>query len=301
MFCPNCGSQVSEGERFCSKCGNALEGTKTGNKENTGYSAGIAEAMGNPGAMAGKKPAEKGKKEKKLGKWGWIILASVGIVVFIAIIGIVVWWMNPERRLNRKIDAARKSGATSLDLSSFDTSSVDNMTGMFATCSSLEELDLSSFDTSSVTTMEGMFTGCTSLKELDLSSFDTSSVTDMRSMFGDYVFFGCRSLEELDLSSFDTSSVTEMGQMFSDCSSLKELDLSSFDTSSVKDMHDMFSGCSSLKELDLSSFDTSSVDSMSSMFDYCKNLQTVYLGDGWTDEWIEYVKDEYPDINFIMK
>ena len=62
MFCPNCGSQVSEGERFCSKCGNALEGTKTGNKENTGYSAGIAEAMGNPGAMAGKKPAEKGKK-----------------------------------------------------------------------------------------------------------------------------------------------------------------------------------------------------------------------------------------------
>ena len=223
MFCPNCGSRVSEGERFCSKCGNALEGTKTGNKENTGYSAGIAEAMGNPGAMAGKKPAEKGKKEKKLGKWGWIILASAGIVVFIAIIGIVVWWMNPERRLNRKIDAARKSGATSLDLSSFDTSSV--------------------------TTMEGMFTGCTSLKELDLSSFDTSSVTDMRSMFGNYVLVGCRSLEELDLSSFDTSS--------------------------VKDMHDMFSGCSS--------------------------LQTVYLGDGWTDEWIEYVKDEYPDINFIMK
>ena len=53
--------------------------------------------------------------------------------------------------------------------------------------------------------------------------------------------------------------------------------------------------------LDLSSFDTSSVESMAAMFKDCSSLGTVYLGDGWTDEWIEYVKDKYPDINFIMK
>ena len=116
MFCPKCGNQISDGQRFCPKCGNALESTKTENKENAGHSADIAEAVGNPAAMAGKKPAEKGKKGKKLGKRGRIILTSAGIVVFIAVIWIVVWWMNPEKRLNRKIDAVRKSGATSLDL-----------------------------------------------------------------------------------------------------------------------------------------------------------------------------------------
>ena len=92
MFCPNCGSQVSEGERFCPKCGNAMEGTKTENKENAGHSADIAEAMGNPAAMAGKKPAGEETKGKKLGKQTRIILSSaVGIVVLIAVIGIVVW------------------------------------------------------------------------------------------------------------------------------------------------------------------------------------------------------------------
>ena len=245
MFCPNCGSQVSEGERFCPKCGNAMEGTKTENKENAGHSADIAEAIGNPAAMAGKKPAGEETKGKKLGQQARIILASaVGIVVLIAVIGIVVWWMNPERRLNRKIVAARKSGATSLDLSGFDTSGVDSVYHMFVDCSSLEELDLSNFDTRNVKDMEWMFDGCSSLEELDLSSFDTSSVVNMTGMFND---------------------------------------------------------CSSLKEMDLSSFDTSSVESMAAMFKDCSSLGTVYLGEGWTDKWIEYVKDVYPDINFIMK
>ena len=82
---------------------------------------------------------------------------------------------------------------------------------------------------------------------------------------------------------------------------MEELDLSNFDTSSVTNMGFMFYDCSSLKELDLSSFDMSSVDVKWSTFSGCKNLQTVYLGDGWTDECIEYVKDECPDIHFIMK
>ena len=107
-------------------------------------------------------------------------------------------------------------------------------------------------------------------------------------------------MEELDLSSFDTSSVVDMFEMFIGCGNLKELDLSNFDTSSVTNMGFMFYDCSSLEELDLSSFDMSSVD-VWSMFDGCKNLQTVYLGDGWTDKWIEYEKAAYPDIHFIMK
>ena len=182
------------------------------------------------------------------------------------------------------------SSLTSLDLSSFDTSSVTDMSAMFSGCSSLASLDLSSFDTSKVHYMsdcgpdwylEGMFSGCSSLTSLDLSSFDTSSVTDMRDMF-----YGCSSLASLDLSSFDTSSVTDMRGMFRDCSSLASLDLSSFDTSKVRYMCDysqdrpsegMFEGCSKLASLDLSSFDTSSVTDMRGMFRDCSSLASLDL------------------------
>jgi len=47
-------------------------------------------------------------------------------------------------------------------------------------------LNLSSFDTSNVTNMHGMFWGAEATT-LDLSSFDTSSVTNMYYMFMDSV------------------------------------------------------------------------------------------------------------------
>ena len=142
MFCPNCKSQVSEGVKSCPKCGCDLEDAKVETKENAGHSADMAETTGNSADMTGKEPTEKGKKGKKPGKRGWIILASaVGIVVFIAVIGIVVFRKSPEE-LSDKINAARQSGATSLDLSGVDTGSVVGMHEMFLGCSSLETVYL---------------------------------------------------------------------------------------------------------------------------------------------------------------
>ena len=125
----------------------------------------------------------------------------------------------------------RDSSATTLDLSSFDTSNVNNMMGMFWG-SKAEELDLSSFDTSNVTVMYYMFYG-SSATTLNLSSFDTSKVTNMSYMFHN------SSATTLDLSSFDTSNVTNMNNMFYR-SRATTLDLSSFDTSNVSSMTDMF-------------------------------------------------------------
>ncbi|MDE7253586.1 MAG: BspA family leucine-rich repeat surface protein [Acetatifactor sp.] len=65
---------------------------------------------------------------------------------------------------------------TSLDLSSFDTHNVTNMSHMFHGCTNLTSLNLSSFDTSNVTTMEYMFSNCQNLASLDLSSFDMRNV-----------------------------------------------------------------------------------------------------------------------------
>lgn len=62
------------------------------------------------------------------------------------------------------------SQATTLDLSSFDTSNVTNMRYMFYQ-SKIKTLNLSNFNTSKVTNMSNMF-GATELDYLDISNFD---------------------------------------------------------------------------------------------------------------------------------
>ena len=165
----------------------------------------------------------------------------------------------------------------SLDLNSFNTANVTNMTSgntssMFYGCSSLTNLYINNFNTKNVIAMGALFSGCSSLIDLDLSSFNISNVTDMISMFS-----GCSSLTSLDLSSFNTSNVTRMCNMFEKCSSLTSLDLSSFNTSKVTNMSSMFWNCSSLKSLVLSNFNTSNVTDMSNMFGSCSSLISLDL------------------------
>ena len=71
---------------------------------------------------------------------------------------------------------------TSLDLSTFNTSKVENMDWMFCACTNLESLTLN-FDTSKVVSMPNMFSTCSSLKILDLRSFDTRNCEDFTNMF----------------------------------------------------------------------------------------------------------------------
>ncbi len=161
---------------------------------------------------------------------------------------------------------------TSLNLSNFNTANVTNMKMMFDSCSSITSLDLSSFNTTNVTTMSGMFSGCSSLTSLDLSCFNTAKVTDMT-----FIFHNCTSLIGLDLSNFNTVNVTDMTGMFGFCSSLISLDLSSFNTAKVSDMGSMFWKCSSIINLNLSSFNTAKVSDMGSMFHDCSSLTSLDL------------------------
>ena len=164
--------------------------------------------------------------------------------------------------------------------STFNTSSVTDMSSMFHGCSSLSSLDLSTFNTSNVTDMSWMFNGCSSLSSLDLSTFNTSNVINMHGMF-QY----CSGLSSVKLSTFNTSIVTDMICMFAVCNSLTSLDLSTFNTSSVRDMHGMFYECRSLSSFNLSRFNTSSVKPNGSfrgcinMFDGCSKLKELYVKD----------------------
>lgn len=153
---------------------------------------------------------------------------------------------------------------------SFDTSNVTDMQYMFNNCELLTNLNLLNFRTSNVTNMQYMFRNCEVLNNLDLSSFRTSNVTNMAGMFYD-----CRALTSLDLSMFDTSKNTSMYDMFWSCIALTSLDLSNFDTSKVIDMSRAFFSCEALTSLDLSSFDTSNVTKMNYMFSLFRSLSVL--------------------------
>ena len=85
---------------------------------------------------------------------------------------------------------------------------------MFNNCESLQSLDLSSFNTSSVTSMELQFTSCMSLTSVPL--FDTSSVTNM-----DMMFYYCYKVETGALALYQQAStqtnVPSHNATFYDC------------------------------------------------------------------------------------
>lgn len=65
----------------------------------------------------------------------------------------------------------------SLDLSSFDTSSVTNMNGMFRNCTKLNTIYVSNlFNTNALSTSEKMFTGCTNLIGGNGTSYNSSYI-----------------------------------------------------------------------------------------------------------------------------
>ena len=159
---------------------------------------------------------------------------------------------------------------TDIDVSTFDTSAVENMYDMFSNTHNLISLDLSSFDTRNVAIMKDMFYNTYKLKTVNLSSFDTRNVTDMRGMFKD-----SHTLRSLVLSNFDTSKVTSMTEMFSGASALASLNLSNFNTKNVTDMGRMFMAAKSIQNLDLSSFDTSNVTDMNAMFSSMYSIESL--------------------------
>jgi len=143
---------------------------------------------------------------------------------------------------------------TNIDLSSFNTQNVIDMSYMFDGCSNLTNINLSSFNTQNVRYMSCMFYGCSKLTNIDLSSFNTQNVIYMS-----YMFDGCSNLTNINLSSFNTQNVRYMSRMFNECSNLAKIDLSSFNTQNVTNMYCMFYGCSKLTNIDLSSFNTINV------------------------------------------
>ena len=98
---------------------------------------------------------------------------------------------------------------TKIDLTKFDTSSVNDMTQMFESCISLNSLNVSNLDTSKVISFYQMFSGCTSLISLNLESFTNPSATTLAGMFS-----GCKNLEYINIKNFEEKQNLNIDNMF---------------------------------------------------------------------------------------
>ncbi|MBO7340882.1 MAG: BspA family leucine-rich repeat surface protein [Lachnospiraceae bacterium] len=128
------------------------------------------------------------------------------------------------KNMESAFDGVRDGNSEPLMFMNIDKIHTENVTSMkraFAECfvsrGNTNELDISSFDTSKVTDMSEMFAGNTELEKVNLTGFDTSKVTTMANMFD-----GCSSLETIYVSdTFTVASLTDDGtDMFSGCNKL---------------------------------------------------------------------------------
>ena len=165
---------------------------------------------------------------------------------------------------------------TSLNISGFDFSKVEDMSYMFYGCTALESITFpEDINTSNVSTMGSLFYNCSSLTELNLSAFDTSNVSVMS-----YMFYGCSSLSSIELGDdFTTDKVNSIIYMFNGCSSLSSIEFPvNFTIQGVYSTIHMFGECSSLTGLDLSNFNTKNNETMNSMFINCESLASITFG-----------------------
>ena len=121
---------------------------------------------------------------------------------------------------------------------------INDMKRFFYECSNYILLDFSSFDSSNITDMSGMFRKCYKIKNINgINKFNTSKVNNMVGLFND-----CNELEYLDLSNFNTSNVVDMQTMFNRCRKLKGIKgIDRFNTIKVTDMSGMFQGCNEVE------------------------------------------------------
>ena len=176
-----------------------------------------------------------------------------------------------------------------IDLSSFDTKNVKNMSMMFTECYNLKNIDISSFDLKNVENMYYMFYKCVLLKEIKIDkSSITENLIDIRN-----IFQYCSNLEKIDLPSFDIKNVEDMSCLFCGCTNLMSINLSSFDTKNVC----LFYGCTNLKSINLSSFDTKNVEDMYKIFENCPILEEIKINENSYQKIIS----ENPDVKNKIK
>ena len=157
-------------------------------------------------------------------------------------------------------------------MENIDTSNVNSMRAMFASCISLQSINLSELDTHNVSDMNQMFAFCSSIQVLDLSTFNVDKVLLMHGMFDgvtakliltgwkindngiisgygyNWLFSNCKS-SEIIADNWDVSNVNDFSGLFSECSSLQTLNISGWNFGTGCVAQGFFAGCTSLSNI----------------------------------------------------
>ena len=201
---------------------------------------------------------------------------------------------------------------TSIDLTGFDTSNIDNMSHLFDGCVKLKTVNLAGINTRAVTDMSYMFykagysyipmqnkngtlldkipnTGgqYLSITGLDGNDFKTDLVENM-----EYMFSLC-SAQDLNVSGFKASRVTNFSHMFAGKSEnnyanfwptkFTSLDVSNWEVgenvaaNAGIDMSNMFDISYRLTSLSFTNWDFSKVTTMYEMFNRCESATHIYF------------------------
>ena len=163
------------------------------------------------------------------------------------------------------------SGLTSLDLTTWDTSNIGDMTNMFLGCESLTSINLSGLNLSNVKVMSFAFRGCKKLTNIDFP--DNVAPINL-----EYMFYDCSSLASLDISKWDKSKIDSIYCMFLHCTGLVSLDLSNWQAHvAAIDMIGTFTGCTSLRTITAKNCDPYIINRIKSALDYANITDNVTI------------------------
>lgn len=178
-----------------------------------------------------------------------------------------------------------------VNMNNLDLSNVVDMSYIFSKCEGVDNIYFENVDTSHIVTMEGAFdgVGATAPKGITTlhGTIDTSSCTNMAYMFR---WAHLTNVNDI-VKDFDTSKVTNMKGMFEHSLNLFELDLSNWDVSKVTDMSDMFCDISCLITLNMEGWNPVSLISANKMFWGCYNLRAF-------NQWISAPNIQYANSMF---
>lgn len=146
---------------------------------------------------------------------------------------------------------------TELDLSTFNSSQLTSINGMFANSKGVTHYAIEDWNVSSVEDIGSLFQNCTQITDLDLSKWRPYNLTSFKD-----IIRGCTNLKTLNLSGWKFPKITE----------LTYLNYSYFSTTSIK----------TLESIDVSGWETSQVTKVYNLFNfvYFNGLKTVNIS-GW--------------------
>lgn len=166
----------------------------------------------------------------------------------------------------------KNKGEENINFNSIDVSKVTDFTRLFANNTDIQNIDIHTWETKQVENMSFMFSGCKNLKNVNsLSKFDTTNLRKTTAMFA-----GCEKLESIgNISTWKTTELADASNMFMKCRNLDNIgNLAEWDTENLKQVNGMFFACRKLDCTFAEGWDVKNLGSYSldksMIFTYCK-------------------------------